>query len=77
MHSTADSFPRTKPSITDYHLGLLRVCRQVYPETALLPFTPNTFTFSDDLVRREFEQSARPGKKRVQKKTVGKYEIGT
>lgn len=76
-HFTADSFAWTMPSITVLHLGLLRVCRQVYTETALLPSTPNTFTFSDDLVRREFEQSARPGKKRVQKKTVGKYEIGT
>ncbi|KAF6218152.1 hypothetical protein HO133_006111 [Letharia lupina] len=74
--STADSFPRTKPSINVLHLGLSRVCGQVYTETALLPFTLNTFTFSDDLVRREFEQTARPGEKRVQKNAVGKYEIG-
>ena len=56
-------------------LRLLRTCRQIYTETALLPYSLNTFTFLDDAVRRRFEQSARPGKKRAQKKAVGKYEI--
>lgn len=76
-HSSAD------PSISPLtignviHLGLLRVCRQIYTETALMPYTLNTFTFSDDSTRKSFEQSARPGKKRVQKKAVGKYKIAT
>lgn len=29
------------------HFSLLRVCRQIYAETVLLPFTLSTFTFSD------------------------------
>lgn len=32
------------------HLGLLRVCRQVYEEAALLPYTLNIFVFRDDWV---------------------------
>ena len=56
---------------------LLRVCRHIYTETALLPYALNNFTFKDESVRKLFEQSARPGKKRAQKKAVGKYEIGT
>lgn len=49
------------PSINFLHLGLLRIYRQVYTETTLLPFTLNTFIFSDYLVRRELEQSAGAG----------------
>lgn len=59
------------------HLGLLRICRQIYTEAALLPYTLNTFTFAKDSVRRSFEQSARPGMKKAQKKAVGKYAIGS
>lgn len=75
-HSTADPPISTEPLKHALHLGLLRVCRQIYTETALLPYALNTFTFKDDSVRRLFEKSARPGKKRVQKKAVGDYEIG-
>ena len=57
------------------HLGLLRLCRQVYTETALLPYSLNKFFFDDNAVRKAFEQSARPGKKRAQKRAVGEYEI--
>lgn len=65
---------RSDPTL---HLGLLRVCRQIFTETALLPYTFNNFTFESDEVRKAFERMARPGKKRVQKKAVGSYEIGT
>lgn len=76
-HSTADPLSSVDLFRNALHLGLLRVCRQIYAETALLPYALNKFTFRDDLVRRMFEQSARPGKKRVQKKAVGAYEIGS
>lgn len=65
---------RSEPTL---HLGLLRVCRLIFTETALLPYTFNNFTFEIDEVRKAFERIARPGKKRVQKKAVGRYEIGT
>ena len=58
-----------------YDLRLLHVCRQIFTETALLPYALNKFSFSTDEVRRAFEKSARPGKKLVQKKAIGKYEI--
>lgn len=76
-HSTAEPFDIVNPFRSALHLGLLSVCRQIYTETALLPYALNAFTFRDDSVRRLFEQSARRGKKRVQKKAIGKYEIGT
>ncbi len=44
-------------------------------ESALLPYALNTFVFQNDEVRRAFEKAVRPGKKRVQKKAVGKYEV--
>lgn len=53
----------------------LRICRQVFMESALLPYALNTFVFQNDEVRRAFEKAVRPGKKRVQKKAVGKYEV--
>ena len=58
------------------HLGLLHVCRQIYTETSLLLYGLNTFTFKDDSVKKMFEQKALPGKKRAQKKAVGKYDVG-
>ena len=76
-HFTAEPLSSINPFSSTLHLGLLRVCRQIYIETALLPYALNTFTFKDDLVRKLFEQSARPGKKRVQKKAVGEYELGS
>ena len=76
-HFTADALSSINPFSSILHLGLLRVCRQIYTETALLPYALNTFTFKDDSVRKLFGQSARPGKKRVQKKAVGEYEIGS
>ena len=54
---------------------LLRTCRQIYMETALLPYWLNNFFFQDDAVRKRFEKSPRVGKKRAQKQAVGKYEI--
>ena len=58
-----------------FDISILRLCRQVFTETALLPFALNKFAFQDDIVRRAFERSARPGKKRAQKKAVGEFKI--
>ena len=58
-----------------YDLRLLLACRQIFTETALLPYALNKFFFSTDEVRRAFEKTARPGKKLMQKKAIGKYEI--
>ena len=44
-------------------------------ESALLPYAFNAFVFQNDEVRRAFEKMVRPGKKRVQKKAVGTYEV--
>ena len=74
-HIMADPFHSANSINGALNLGLLHVCRHIYMETALLPYTLNTFTFKDDSVRRLFEHSARPGKKRVQKKAVGNFEI--
>ena len=56
-------------------LRVLRICRQIYTEAALLPYRLTRFVFQDDSVRRLFEKSARAGKKRAQKQAVGKYDI--
>ena len=56
-------------------IGLLRVCRQIFTEAALLPYALNEFTFESQLARREFEKSIRPGKKQVVKKAIGAYSI--
>ena len=56
-------------------LRVLRICRQVYTEAALLPYRLTRFVFHDDTVRRRFEKSARVGKKRAQKQAVGKYDL--
>lgn len=56
-------------------LRLLRVCRQIFSETALLPYALNKFTFQGDDVRGAFERMTRPGKKLMQKKAIGEYEI--
>ena len=58
-----------------FDLRLLLACRQIFTETALIPFALNKFCFSTDEVRRAFEKTARPGKKLVQKKAIGGYEI--
>ena len=50
-------------------IGLLRVCRQTYEEAALLPYTLNTFRFTNDWVRRRFEKESKP----VHKRAVCKY----
>ena len=57
------------------HLGLLRLCRQVCTETALIPYSHTKFIFESDAVRKAFEKSARPGKKRMQKQAVEKCEV--
>ena len=59
----------------EFDISILRLCRQVFTETALLPFALNKFAFQDDIVRRAFERSARPGKKRAQKKAIGEFKI--
>lgn len=56
-------------------LRLLRVCRHVFTETALLPYALNKFSFQSEDVRKAFERVTRPGKKLAQKKAIGKYEI--
>ena len=58
-----------------FDIRILLVCRQIFTETALLPYVLNKFSFSTDEVRRAFEKSARPGKKLLQKKAIGDYEI--
>lgn len=60
---------------TEIDLRVLRVCRQIFTEAALLPYKLNSFTFEHDEVRRTFERIVRPGKKLAQRKAVGKYEI--
>ena len=55
-----------------FHLGLLRVCRQIYGETALLPYALNEFSFSNDWVRWKFWKETKP----AQQRAVGKYKIG-
>ena len=75
-HSRA-SFDGTSSFKSALHIGLLRVSRQIYTETALLPYALNNFAFKDDSARKFFEQSARLGKKQVQNKAVGSYEIAT
>ncbi len=62
-----------KPESPD--LRLLRVCRQIYTETALLPYSLNTFIFQYQAVRKRFEKSTRAGRKRAQKRAVGTYEL--
>ena len=57
------------------HVDILRVCRQIYTETALLPYQLNKFIFSDEDERRLFEHCARPGNYKVQKKAVGEYSM--
>ena len=60
---------------TGLDLRLLRVCRHVFCETALLPYALNQFTFQDESVARAFGRLTRPGKKVVQKKAIGEYEV--
>lgn len=56
-------------------IRLLRVCRQVFMETSLLPYALNHFSFVSTSVRQEFERLVRPGKKKVQKKAIGAYDV--
>ena len=56
------------------HLGLLRVCRQVYGEAALLPYAMNTFTFENDWVLRRCFKTLRPTQKRAMTKFAIQYE---
>ena len=56
-------------------LRLLRVCRLVFMETALLPYALNEFRFETQGVRKGFEKRVRPGKKLAQKKAIGAYSI--
>lgn len=50
------------------HLGLLRVCKQVYGEAALLPYEMNVFTFENDWVMRRCLKTLRPAQKRAMAK---------
>ena len=65
----------TKDSGRELDFRLLRVCRQIFTEAALLPYALNEFTFQSQLVRRQFEKSMRPGKKQIVKKAIGAYSI--
>ena len=56
-------------------IRLLRVCRQIFTEAALLPYALNEFVFESRLARRQFVKSMRPGKKRVAKEAIGAYRI--
>lgn len=76
-HRTAGALSKFNPIVSILRIGLLRVCRQIYIETGLLPYTLNAFTFENDYVREKFEQIVRPRRKMVQKEAVGKYELGS
>ena len=47
------------------HLGLLRVCRQIYSEAALIPYATNSFTFENQWVMRRCFKTLRPTQKRA------------
>lgn len=66
-HHTASPFDKANPLDNLLNIPLLRVCRHVYTETALLPYKLNTFTFDNDSTRKLFEQSTR--------KAIGEYDI--
>lgn len=78
-HKTASQLDDSSDPSWDHgiQLGLLRVCRQVYVESALLPYGLNTFMFENHGSRKVFEESARRGNKAAQKKAVGKFAIGS
>ena len=56
-------------------IRVLRLCRQVFSETALLPYALNDFTFADGRVQMRFEKLVRRGKKELQKKAIGACSI--
>ena len=68
-------FDMTKGLDRKLDFRLLRVCRQIFTEAALLPYALNEFAFESQLARREFEKSVRPGKKQVVKKAIRAYSI--
>ena len=68
-------FSMIKGSDIKLDIRLLRVCRQIFTEAALLPYALNEFTFESQRVRRQFEKSMRPGKKQIVKKAIGAYSI--
>ena len=74
-HSTGGDHDANANAKATLDLRLLRTCRSMYTEAALLPYWLNRFFFQDVAVRKRFEKSARAGKKRAQKLAVGKYEI--
>lgn len=47
------------------HLGLLRVCRQIFGEVALLPYSLNSFVFQNTWVMKKVLDSLRPIQKRA------------
>lgn len=56
-------------------IRLLRVCRQVFTETALLPYALNNFSFETHSVRKDFEKLVRPGKKQAQRLAIGASKV--
>lgn len=74
-HAAGELHHYLNGSGTGLDLRLLRVCRRVFMEAALLPYWLNSFTFEDKEVRKAFERVVRPGKVLAQRKAVGKYEI--
>ena len=65
----------TKNSDRTIDICVLRVCRQIFTEAALLPYAFNDFIFESQQARRHFNKSIRPGKKQVVKKAIGAYSI--
>ena len=63
--------PLPDRSVKGLDIRLLRVCRQIFTETALLPYALNHFVFDTQDVLNHFEKLVRPGKKRVQKEAIG------
>ena len=68
-------FNMVKGSDRQLGLRLLRVCRQIFTEAALLPYALNEFTFESQEARRQFVKSMRPGKKQIVRKAIGAYHI--
>lgn len=54
-----------KPDWQKLHLTLLRVCRQIYSETFLVPYFANSREFENHWVWRKFRDAAKPIQRRA------------
>ena len=68
-------FNMVKGSDRKLGLRLLRVCRQIFTEATLCPYSLNEFTFESQKARRKFVKSMRPGKKQIVRKAIKAYHI--